>query len=142
MINKEQELLFLESAYDEYIKYLQELTSAGDKSIYMLDLFFIANIQRSQYLIDGFALLIRNKNFFCGAPLIRMHLDNVLHMYAMFLHREPDTMAMGLMKGKKRLKDYKDKENNPLCDSYLVKKFFNDPHSKGVRYLSLVSPFL
>lgn len=126
MVNKEKTLNFLESAYDEYLRYLSELASAGDASIYMLDLFFIANVQRSQYLIDGFALLVRNKNFFCAAPLIRMHLDNVLHMYAMFLHQEADAVATGLMKGKKRLKDYKDKDGKSLTDSYLVKKFFED----------------
>ena len=93
------DLKLLESTFELYSKYLLEMCAADDGKIFPVDLFFISNIQRSQFLIQGFLLLVKEKNFFSAAPLIRLHLDNLLHIYAVFIHPKPHELVTNLTRG-------------------------------------------
>jgi hypothetical protein len=123
---REESLDFLNSSRGEYIRLAREMLESANKTMFMFDLIIIAALERSFYLNLGFSKLIREENYFAAAPLIRLNLDNVLHTYAMFIVVNPHELAMNLMRGKKRLKDYRDKEGNLMTDRYLVRKFFED----------------
>ncbi len=106
------------------------MCQADSGKIFPVDLFFIANIQRSQFVIQGFLMLIKEKNFFAAAPLIRLHLDNLVHIYAVFIHPNPHELTTNLNRGKKRLEDYRDKNGKRLTNSNVLKKFFTDTENK------------
>jgi len=106
------------------------MCNADSGKIFPVDIFFISNVQRSQYLIQGFISLINDDNFFAAAPLIRLHLDNLLHIYAIFINSKPHELASNLAWGKKRLKDYCFKEGGHMTDTKVLKKFFEDPENQ------------
>lgn len=70
-------------------------------------------------LVDGFCTLIRENNFTSAAPLVRLHLDNLLQIYAAFIVKNPHDFAMEKLKGK-RTCELKDKDGKPMTDSYLA----------------------
>lgn len=134
-LNKEDLLKNLESVEGQFKKFLIDMVNANNGLICNIDLFFFSAIQRSLYLVLGFSGLIKDKNYFAAAPLIRLSIDNLLHIYAMFIVDDPNGLAVNLMRGKKRLKDYKDRNQYNMTDTYLVKKFFEDHENS--EFLSL-----
>ncbi len=130
MRSNDEYLTLLETTFELYSQEISKMCESDQGNIFPVDLFFVANIQRSQFLVQGFTLLIKAKNFFAAAPLIRLHLDNLLHIYAVSIFDKPHILATNLVRGKKRLKDYRDKTGQKLTDNYLIKLFFSDPINK------------
>lgn len=122
-------LLFLRSSQDIYFKTLSEMLNVDNGSIYNFDLFILGVVKRSLSLINGFIRLIEDNNFLSAAPLVRLHLDNLLQIYAIFLVKNPHETA-GKIMGGKRMKDCKDANGVSMSDSYLKEKFFSDPENK------------
>lgn len=127
---KNENLVFLNSSKEIYQKILFDMTHVNHGHMYPVDLFFLGVSNRSLSLIAGFSLLIANNNALTAISLIRLHLDNLLQLYAVFLVSNPDKLVLNVMKGKKRIKDHKDKDGKFLSGNYLVKSFFNDPENK------------
>lgn len=97
------------------------MIEAYEGSLYTLDILASAVFKRSLSLIRGFADLIRNKNFICAAPLVRMQLDNLLRFYASFIVSNPHEFATEILAGKD-VRNLKDQEGNKMTDRHLVDK--------------------
>ncbi len=104
-----------------------DLISLGKKtvetySIYNYDLFCIGVLNRSVNLIRGFTRLVRDNNFIAAGPLVRIHLDTLLRLYASTLVSYGlDEFALKVLSGKK-ISNLKDSEGNRMTDGYLASK--------------------
>lgn len=103
---------------------------ADKKNIYPLDLFLLGITKRSLSLISGFLSLMRKDNYLAAASLVRLHLDNLLQIYALFIVKNPHDISINIMRGKKRMRDYSDRDNRKMTDNYLAKKFFSDKNNE------------
>jgi hypothetical protein len=72
---------------------------SGKVYLYPLDLLAIAVMDRGLSLIFGFIAQIRTNNFTCAAPLVRMHLDNVLRFYAAYISEDPHEFTFKVFEG-------------------------------------------
>jgi hypothetical protein len=120
--NIEQRLVELEKLSQDHLEAGMALLKAGNAKMYAMDLFCVAIFKRSMSLISGFCLMIRNKNFVCAAPIIRMQLDNALRFQATFLIKNPDDLVKGFINGT-HISNFKDSDTGQkLTDGYLVKQ--------------------
>jgi len=134
-----ENLKFLNSSKNKYEELAIKMLKADNGKIYPLDLFFLGITKRSLSIISGFTILIEKNNFLSATPLIRLHMDNLLQIYAMFLVDKPHEIATNLMRGRKRMKDYKDRCRHNMTDSYLSRQFFSDYQNED--FLELVNVY-
>lgn len=105
-----------------HIEVMHKVLQADNSSIFPLDLMSISIAKRSMSIIKGFVEMIRQENFICAIPLLRMQLDNSLRFYAAFLVEHPHKLATEFIDGK-HIRNLKDKDTNQkLTDRYLVEK--------------------
>lgn len=99
-----------------------KMLKAYDSSLYSLDLMGISVANRSTSLITGFIEMIKQENFICAAPLLRLQLDNSLRFYAIFLVEKPHELAMQFALGES-IRNFKERETNQrLTDRLLVER--------------------
>lgn len=97
-----------------------QMMQADNASLYPLDLMGISVSKRSMSLIRGFIEMIRQENFICAAPLLRMQLDNSLRFYAAFLVEDPHDLARQFVDGKS-IRSFRERDTNQkLTDRLLV----------------------
>ena len=89
--------------------------------LYPLDLLATAVMDRGLSLIYGFTSQIRVNNFTYAAPLVRMHLDNVLRFYAAYISDDCHEFTMKVFEGS-HVRNLKDKDGKKMTDKYLVEK--------------------
>ena len=109
---------------DESIQDLINLgkATAETHALYTYDLFCTAILNRSVNILRGFTLLMRSRNFIAAAPLVRVHLDTLLRLYASTLvPYNIDDFARKVLRGK-QISDLKDRDGNKMRDGYLAKK--------------------
>jgi len=82
------------------------------------DHLFIAGLNRSIANIDGFLLLLDQKNLFCAVPIIRFQLDSAMRLHACSLVKDVDEYVNHVLEGKPP-SQYKDRDGNSLRDAYL-----------------------
>ncbi len=128
---------------DKLLNELEEkiitLTALGKKSLltppgfYTFDIYVNGLLNRSVNLLRGFCSLMRNKNFIAAAPLVRLHLDSLLRLYAPNLVSfNIDEFALQVIGGKP-VRQIKDKANQKLTDARLVDKISEIEEFKWVR---------
>lgn len=110
----------LKNTSDQIVPIGLEIIEANG-CIYTFDLFAHSVLNRGLSLINGFIHAIETENFLCAAPLVRMHLDNLLRFYASYIVDDMGEFAMKVLNGEK-IKDLKDKNGNKMTDYYLVKE--------------------
>ncbi|MBN8664553.1 MAG: hypothetical protein J0L83_08275 [Chitinophagales bacterium] len=89
---------------------------------YMFDIYTIGILNRSVNIIKGFSDLIRSKNFIAAAPLVRVHVDTLLRLYApQLINFNVDEFAKLVFSGTP-VRNIKDISNKNLTDTYLVSK--------------------
>jgi hypothetical protein len=96
-----------------------KMMSAYNSSLYALDFLGISALKRSMSLIGGFVTMIREENFVCAAPLVRLQLDNSLRFYAAFLVNDPHELAKGFMDGKS-IRSFKEMGTNQKLTDRLI----------------------
>lgn len=116
----EKSLKRLESSKEACIKITKEMLQASNSNLYTFDLFILGIVKRSILLTTGFCNLMRQNNFLSAAPLIRLHLDNLLQMHASFIAKNPQDFSFEKIKGR-QTNDLEDREGNKMRDSYLAK---------------------
>jgi hypothetical protein len=104
-----------------------KMLKANDAAMYPLDLMGISVSKRSMSLIRGFTEMIRQENFICAAPLLRMQLDNSLRFYASFLVEDPHDLARQFAEGK-LIKDFKEKGTNQRFSDHLLVQRLAEHH--------------
>ncbi len=114
-------LEYLEKLQNEHLEKVNQMTIADNANLYFHDLIAIPVFNRSISLISGFCLLIRNENFICAAPLIRLQLDNAIRFYASFLINDNEFLKK-LINGESigHIKDPITKKN--FTDTFLLEK--------------------
>ncbi|MDD3101930.1 MAG: hypothetical protein PHE59_02190 [Patescibacteria group bacterium] len=115
----ENSLKHLESLKESYIKITKEMLQANNGNLYSFDLFILGIIKRSILLTTGFCTLVRQNNFLSAAPLIRLHLDNLLQMHAAFIVKNSDDFSFKKIKGE-QTNNLKDLKGNKMTDNYLA----------------------
>ncbi len=96
--------------------------TAETHALYTYDLFISAILNRSLNLVRGFCSLVRDNNFIAAAPIVRIHLDSLLRLYASRLvDYNIDEFAKKVISGK-QIRNLKDKDGKKMSDNYLVKK--------------------
>jgi len=96
----DKKLKHLENSKDLHLELLKMTIEADNKNLFALDLLAIAVYKRSISLINGFCDSIRNNNFICAAPLIRLQLDNLIRFYASFIVKNPHQFVSDVIEGK------------------------------------------
>lgn len=109
----------LEDSKKSHLKIAKEMLEVDQGNIYPLDLFALGIIKRSLMLVNGFCTLVRKNNFISAAPIVRLHLDNLLQIYAAFVVKKPHDFATKKLKGK-QTNNLKDKDGKKMTDSYLA----------------------
>lgn len=90
------------------------------KTLFGDDLFFCASLNRCINLIDGFWLLLNNRNLTCGA-ILRLQIDNCLRTYAAFIAADRNKVIECIINGK-RIDKERDTQGHMMTDGYLKKK--------------------
>jgi len=107
------------------IKTLTEVSKASmltPPGFYTFDIFVNGLLNRSVNLLMGFILLMRQNNFIAAAPLVRLHLDSLLRLYApQLIDYNVDDFALKVIGGTP-VRKLKDKDNQKMTDSRLVEK--------------------
>jgi len=103
----EKAIKVLAEAKEQHIQLGKMMSEAYQGTIYHMDLFVAAVLNRSLYLIDGFSMLVLDRNYISSAPLLRLQLDNALRLHAAWLVDEPHQFVIDVMSGKqiRNLKD-------------------------------------
>jgi len=115
----EDKLKQLESFETKFFDLAKKMFEPGKTYIYPLDLMTNAIMDRSLSLIFGFTSQIRSNNYLCAAPLVRLHLDNLLRLYAGYIVKDPHEFAMKVLKGQ-HVRNMIDQNGNKMTDKYLV----------------------
>ena len=113
-------LLKLESIRDEHDVYGKKLIELSEGKIYPCHAIYLAVLNRSLELYDGFLLLAKKGNYGCCMGLLRMQLDNILRFYGVLITEDQHKTANEIFNGT-QLNKIKDKDGNQLRDFYLVK---------------------
>lgn len=107
------------------IKTLTELSKASmltPPGFYTFDIFINGLLNRSVNLLKGFISLMRQNNFIAAAPLVRLHLDSLLRLYApQLIDYNVDDFALKVIGGTP-VRKLKDKDRQKMTDSRLVEK--------------------
>ena len=142
-----RELSVALEALDGYKKIHLELAkrmiAADGGSVYPMDLFVGATLNRSLNTLDGFVSLIRARNFVAAAPLVRLQLDTCLRLSAAFLVDEPHQFVLEVINGK-RIRDMCDQSGKKMTDRYLCDQLAEEApwidsvykHASGYIHLS------
>lgn len=117
----ETQLLELEKFERKFFDLGKEMFEPGKVYLYPLDILATAVMDRGLSLIFGFTSQIRANNFTCAAPLVRMHLDNVLRFYAAYISPDCHEFTMKVFEGS-HIRNLKDKDGNKMTDKYLVEQ--------------------
>ncbi len=117
---------------DEFNKIGLEMTKAAGGNIYPVDLYIFGVINRCKHLISAFCYLIETKNFLVAAPVLRMQLDTLARLRAVWLVQDPHKFAMQVMAGV-AVNKIKDANGNLMTDKYLIDEISKiDPKFKTV----------
>lgn len=98
-----------------------KIIRADEGKLFGVDLVIFAVMQRSLSLIDGFIVLLRQRNILCAAPLIRLQIDSIMRLYACWLVADYNAVAFQLLDGAS-LSKLKSTDGHSLTDSYLRRK--------------------
>lgn len=112
----------LESA-NQHLKHLGfEMISADrDHCVWDMDLFVMSSLHRAMCLNSGFCAMIKERNFICAAPLVRLQLDNLLRLSAAWRAKSADEFAHNFISGTE-IRKMKDRNGKLMTDAHLVKE--------------------
>lgn len=121
----QEEINKLLNELEEKIKALTQLGKTSlmtPPGFYTFDIFVNGLLNRSVNLIRGFTMLMRDNNFIAAAPLVRLHLDSLLRLYAVqLIDYNVDDFALKVIGGT-AIRKLKDKDNQKMTDARLVEK--------------------
>lgn len=114
----EQRLGFLEES-NRWHHQIAEKIATSTHSM-PLKIFGFSVLKRSVSLAFGFTSLIRERNFICAAPLIRLQLDNLLRFRAAFMVINSDQFVVDVLSGK-AVSNLVNKSGKKMNDAFLQK---------------------
>lgn len=128
-----ESLLNLERKEEDFISLGKRMLS--NQNQYLFDLFCTAALNRSLNLVRGFILLMNDKNFISAAPLVRVHLDTLLRLYAFSLiDQNIDEVTLKIMT-EGSMRKLRSRDGCYLRDDYLVNSISHHEQFKWVKPL-------
>ena len=112
---------------DESIDCLLELSEETFevRPLRFYDFYCSAVLNKYVNLLRGFTGLMRDNNYIAAVPLVRVHFDLLLQLYASTLFSgSVDEFAKKIFKGR-QIKNMKDRDGRLMRDGYLAKKISN-----------------
>lgn len=88
---------------------------------YITDLFVLGALKRAMSLCAGFVEMIKQRNYTCAAPMLRMQVDTAARLYALQYVGKQGEFAEKLIHGE-RFDRLKDKDGRLLKDFYVIRK--------------------
>jgi hypothetical protein len=110
----EERLVFLEESNQSHINFALRVAEQTES----INIYTFMVLRRSLSLVFGFTTMIRERNFLCAAPLIRLQIDNLLRLRAAFLVTDQSQFVADVIQGKE-VRQIKDRLGNKMCDAYL-----------------------
>ncbi len=108
----------MEHLEQRHLKLAESMFKAGGRKMYLVDMFWVAVIQRSLALCSGIFGLARDWNYMCAGSLMRLQLDSLMRCYFVSCTpKGPDFIKL-IFKGK-RLNKEKDHDGKKLTDRRL-----------------------
>lgn len=87
----------------------------------MEDLLVVAALRRALDNLQGMAVMVDQRNIFCGMPIVRFQLDTAMTLFGRTLVSDVDDYVTHMAEGKKR-SDYSDRDKKRMSDAYLHKQ--------------------
>ncbi len=137
----DQALDKLEAQNEIHLKVIHEFLSADDAKMFAVDLLALSAANRSMSLISGFTTMIKDKNFICAAPLLRLQLDNSLRFYAAFLVEDPHKLAKDFIDGVS-IRHFKERTTNQKLSDRLLVNRLSEHHPWIVRIYEETSGYI
>jgi len=109
---------YLRSTVPQQLQLGQELLATDPEHPLPSDLAIPGLVQRSIMLTSGFATMVEECNPVCALPLIRMHLDNCMRLFAFMLAEHPHAVLKAYLEDIP-LSRLRSKDGAALTDSYL-----------------------
>lgn len=116
----------LEESLVELERLKEQILLAGRDQIesnanfYTFDIYCTGILNKSINILSGFVCLVRAKNFIAAAPLVRIHLDSLLRIFAPHLWGgNVDLFAEKVLDGE-AIDKLKTKSGNRLYDNFLA----------------------
>lgn len=116
-----ERLTFLEESKTSHFNITEILSG----QVAPIDIYAFMVLKRSISLVFGFTELIRNKNFLCAAPLIRLQADNLLRFHAAFLVENQSQFVVDVLQ-EKEVRKLKDRFGKNMTDAYLQEVLENE----------------
>ena len=91
------------------------------ESLLKEDFFFCASADRCLNLIDGFTIMLRERNLTCVGALLRLQMDNCMRSYAAFIAQDKDAVIDCIISGDPINKQLS-KDGKKMSDGYLKKE--------------------
>ena len=91
------------------------------KTLFKEDWFFCASINRCINLIDGFYLLLNERNLTCAGAILRLQIDNCLRTYAAFIAADRNKVIECIIDGR-RIDKERDTRGQMMSDGYIKNK--------------------
>lgn len=108
--------------------YIPELMKAGkwlveaNPHIYKFDLICTSILNRSVNFHKAFISLVHENNFIAAAPIVRVHMDSMLRLYAsQLIDYNIDEFAQKILDGE-QVGKMKDRDKQQMSDGYLARK--------------------
>lgn len=114
------------NALNEKIESLRELRKQGitlakgiiGENLTKDDLFFCASLDRCLHLMDGFTIMLRERNLTCAGPILRLQMDNCMRTYAAFIAEDKMAVVDCLIQGTP-IKNLRDDTGKKMTDGHL-----------------------
>jgi len=119
--NIKQALAELRDYHTKQLDLGMKLFKLENRSLYMMDFFTSAAINRSMAQCSGFISLIENRNLICASSILRLQIDTLIRTYASYLVENPHEFAQKVFKGE-QINKIKDRSGELMNDAYLVKR--------------------
>ena len=83
------------------------------------DLYILSLIDKCIRLIDGFVILLSERNLTCIGILLRVQIDNCLRTYALYAAQNKQEVYQSIVKGDKNINHMHAVDGNKMTDAYL-----------------------
>ena len=103
---------------DEHLEVLNRCSSGDHVPIDAVRHLVTAALRRSAAMVEGFLLLVKDKNRFAAIPLIRLQIDSAMRVHACGLVKDPSDFVKHVLEGGEPRKYRKD-GNLDLSDKTL-----------------------
>lgn len=86
------------------------------------DLYIIGIIDKCLRLIDGFSIMLKDRNLTCTGILLRIQIDNCMRTYAIYIAENKQEIIDSIFDSEIQLNKLKAKDGSRMTDQYLRQK--------------------